>query len=299
MLKKLLGRLYDSPDPPRGFVKAAVPEFLDLAEHPLLRVIHPGDQDGYAAVVKSNQGLFIINRYDTGVGHQLSNFGACDPEQMEILRQLVLASPPDPVVLDVGANIGVASVVMARAAGPGGTVHAFEAQPAMFHMLAGNIALNSLDNVRCHMLAIGASAGTARLPRLNYREFGGFGSVELNRETQSDAWQQAVDGVFDEIEMNSIDAMELTRVDVMKIDVEGMEADVLAGARETLLRHKPLIHIEHVKSGRQVLGNLLGEAGYRLYDTGADFVCIPEHDARTTHLVGAQPAWRPDTTPRD
>ena len=73
-------------------------------------------------------------------------------------------------------------------------MHAFEAQRVIFHMLAGNMALNSMENVHCHFMAVGAQAGSARIPRLDYHQHGSFGSLELNREQQSDLGQQAIIG---------------------------------------------------------------------------------------------------------
>jgi FkbM family methyltransferase len=290
MLTRVLQRLFAKPETAR----APLPEVLDLADEPLLRVIHPGYTDGFSALVKGIQGLFIINRHDTGVGFQLTAYGAYAPEEVKVMQQLVRASPPDPVVLDIGANIGIVSLALARAAGPGGLVHAFEAQRVIFHMLAGNMALNSMENVHCHFMAVGAKAGTARIPRLDYREYATFGSLELNREQQSDLGQQAKGGAFDEVRMDSIDAMNLPRVDMIKIDVEGMEADVLAGAERTIRAHRPLMYVEHLKSGDVALWRILSDLGYVLYEAYDNFVCIPAGDPRITQLFGAQPAWQPE-----
>jgi len=289
MLTQVLQRLLAKPETAR----APLPEVLDLADEPLLRVIRPGYVDGFSMLVKSTQGLFIVNRHDTGVGFQLTTYGAYSPEEVKVMQQLVRASPPDPVVLDIGANIGIVSLALARAAGPGGLVHAFEAQRVIFHMLAGNMALNSMENVHCHFMAVGAKAGSARIPRLDYHKHATFGSLELNREQQSDLGQQAKGGEFDEVRMDSIDAMALPRVDMIKIDVEGMEADVLAGAERTIRTHRPLMYVEHLKSGDVALWRILSELGYVLYEAYCNFVCIPVGDPRIGQLFGAQPAWQP------
>jgi FkbM family methyltransferase len=210
------------------------------------------------------------------------------------MQHLVRAAPADPVVLDIGANIGVVALALARAAGPRGLVHAFEAERLTFHMLAGNMALNCMENVHCHFMAVGEKAGTARIPRLDYREFANFGSLELNREQQSDLGQQARGGEFTEVRMDSIDAMALPRVDMIKIDVEGMEAAVLAGAERTIRAHRPLMYVEHLKSGAVELWRILDGLGYVVYDRLHNFVCVPRGDPRCAFLFGAQAAWQPD-----
>jgi FkbM family methyltransferase len=176
-------------------------------------------------------------------------------------------------------------------------VHAFEAQRLMFHMLAGNVALNSMENIHCHCMAVGARAGSARIPRIDYRKPANFGSLELNREHQSDFGQQALGGEFEEIPMDTIDAMNLARVDMIKIDVEGMEADVLAGAEQTIRTHRPLMYVEHLKSGTAVLGPLLSGLGYVLYEAFGNFICVPRGEARFASMVGMLPEWQPENGP--
>ncbi|HEY4370629.1 MAG TPA: FkbM family methyltransferase [Burkholderiales bacterium] len=289
MLNRLLQRLSAKP----GGATAPLPEMINLAAQPLLRLIDPGYSDGFSALVKSSQGLFIINRYDTGVGMQLGNYNAYAPEEVAIIQQLVRAAPADPVVLDIGANIGVVTLAMARAAGRGGLVHAFEAQRVVFHMLAGNMALNGVENVHCHHMAVGAQAGNARVARLDYRAQGSFGSLELNRETQSDLGQQAQDGAFEEVRMDSIDSLQLPRVDVIKIDVEGMEPEVLAGAARTLRAHRPLLYVEHLKTGREPLWRLLRDLGYLAFEMQDNFIGLPQGDPRTAAITGDAAPWSP------
>jgi FkbM family methyltransferase len=283
MLSSLLRRLASraAADPPAP----TSPETLYLDDAPGLRTILPHLQGTYAALVNSEYGLVIINRNDAGVGWQLATRGSYDAEQMRLLGNLASAAPAGAVVLDIGANIGITSLIIARAVGPAGLVHAYEPQRPLFHMLAGNLALNGIDNVHCHWMAVGRAPGEARLPRIDYHAHTSFGSIELNRERQSDAGQQAVGGEFDTVTLTSIDALDLRRVDLIKIDVEGMEADVLAGGSATIAACKPLMYVEYLKSGKQALGQALGDAGYAIYDAGDNFVCIPQGDSRLITLT--------------
>jgi len=268
-----------------------MPAVLYLEENPGLRVIVPPVDGSYAAVVNSRHGVVIIDRYDAGVGWQLTEHGAYDANQMEFLEFTARAAPPGAVLLDIGANIGIAALTLSRVAGPAGTVHAFEPQRVIFHMLAGNMALNSIDNVFVYHQAVGRAPGQARIPRLDYRAQTSFGSVELNREYQSDANQQALDGVFDNVTMISLDGLALPRVDFIKIDVEGMEAEVLAGAAQTISRCRPLMYIEYLKTGRQAVAGPLIRIAYALFDVGDNFVCVPEEHLRLGEFTDRFTRW--------
>lgn len=291
LLRRLIGGTPAAPAPAQA---AALPENLELDYGQGVHLITPRVENGYTSLANTLQGFFLFNHHDLGVGWQLVNLSAYDAEQMNILAHMVQAAPPDPVILDVGANIGVTAVVFARKAGAGGRVHAFEPQRVMFHMLAGNIALNSLDNTHCHHQAVGASVGSARIPCLDYRRQAGFGSVELNREVQSDAFQQALGGRFEEVPMVSIDSMNLPRVDLIKLDVEGMEADVLAGAQRTLREQRPLIFMEYFKSDKAALWRALDAHGYLLFDIGDNFICVPSGHPSGDTLTGNLQPWRPE-----
>jgi FkbM family methyltransferase len=282
-----------SPGAQQAQSGAPAPAILNLAADPDLRLLDPGIAESFCAMVKSSQGLFIINRNDIGVGWQLTTYNAYMPEEMAQMETLLRAAPPNPVALDIGANIGVVAVCLARAAGPGGTVHAFEAQRAVFHMLAGNAVLNGMDNLQCHYMAVGASAGSARIPRLDYRAQASFGSLELNREHQSDLGQQAAGGQFDEVRMRSIDELAFARVDLIKIDVEGMEAEVIKGAEQTLRAQRPLLYVEYLKSGSEALWRQLDALGYELYDARDNFICFPKGDVRAAQLMGGLQPWKP------
>ncbi len=254
-------------------------------------------EDGYAVVTRSRQGVFINNAYDQGVGWQLRTHGAFDEVQMGLLTALAVTVPRDATVLDIGANIGVVSVVLARAVGPAARVLAFEPQRHLFNMLAGNLALNAADNVICRCEAVGAVQGVASLPVLNYRDFASFGSVELNRSAQSDAFQQAQDGRFESVQMVSVDSLGLARVAFIKIDVEGMEDQVLAGAKATIARDMPVMYVEHLKSDKSALGTTLAGMGYRLFDFYDNFVCIPSGASGLDHVMAGLEPYAPATHP--
>jgi FkbM family methyltransferase len=137
---------------------------------------------------------------------------------------------PGSVVIDIGAHIGTHSVQMSRAVGQKGKVIAIEPQPKSFRELIVNMTLNQADNIEYFWGAAGADHSRIELSPLNIHNEGGAG-------LGSGGTQQFV-------EVIPLDSLNLQNVSLIKIDVEGMEIEVLKGARETILREHPILLIE-------------------------------------------------------
>lgn len=134
------------------------------------------------------------------------------------------------VVLDVGANVGIFSLA-ALAANPAAVVHAFEPTPEVADALRRTAALNGLTGLRIHETAVLRRTGRAALQRWR-GEDGTNGGMNFVTTDRARGGGQAVGAVSldDFCRLHGID-----RVDLMKVDVQGNEHEVLAGA-EGLLR---------------------------------------------------------------
>jgi len=157
-------------------------------------------------------------------------------------------------VLDVGANIGVNTIPLARHAGARGKVIAFEPQRIIHQMLCANLALNGLTNVVALWSAAGAEAGGIRVPPIDYEAVDNFGGIELGGDKG------------ERVPVATIDQFQLDRCRLIKIDVESMELDVIRGASETIDRLQPRLYFENNRKDKSpaLLGHLLN-LGYRLY----------------------------------
>lgn len=135
-------------------------------------------------------------------------------------------------VLDIGANLGSFSIPVAkRLAARGGRVYAFEAQRIVFQQLCGNIFLNRVGNCFAYNVAVGASDGTTRLPKVDYLRSENIGSVSLLPEIQDVTRVSYSRTEFEEVELRAIDSFRFkSGCSFMKIDVEGFESEVLKGA---------------------------------------------------------------------
>ena len=243
----------------------------------------------YNVVVPTRYGMMIVNRNDWfeadgnryGVGHDLLASGEYVQAELDVLAALIAQCPPHPVLIDVGANIGVHTLFFASLAGPRGTVHSFEAQRVVFQMLMGNLALNSIENVHGHGMALGAEPGTLALPPMDYNKPRNFGGVALGGEAAP------AGTAVETVAIMTLDSLELARVDFIKLDVEGMEEDVLRGARGTLDRCRPMMQVEWMMrdQGRLPL-YLLEHLDYRVFQAGMNLLCVPVELAVRPPLQG-------------
>lgn len=156
---------------------------------------------------------------------------------LEKFRHLV---PPQAVIIDAGANIGNHSVffsVICEAK----KIYAFEPMAQTFGILQRNAALNAPDCIECINAALGEADGRADL--LGYRAHNfGAARVAVN-----------ADGLY---RVTTIDGLGLTKLDIIKVDVEGSQALVLEGARQTLSRCSPRIWMERNPAGEAKLASL-------------------------------------------
>lgn len=171
---------------------------------------------------------------------------------------------PGQVVVDVGANIGLFSLVFARAVGPQGCVYAFEPDPLNYGILAKNIERNGYQNVVQVSKAASNLSGTALLYR----------SKQSNSRHRLHAFGGGADSVNIEVcRLDEFFENESRPIALVKIDVEGAECAVLEGM-ERLFRKNPEIRLfvefapyllQDAGSSASQLWDLLLASGFVIY----------------------------------
>jgi FkbM family methyltransferase len=205
---------------------------------------------------------------------QVYRLGEYEPVVTKTVRRLLR---PGDVAVDVGANHGWYSLVMAQAVGPAGAVHAIEPLPALTSALRRNIALNPSLKVQVHAVAAGAEDGTLELHVFDDLPHGHTSAARLGGTYRSQV-----------VPCKRLDDLIPNQPTLVKVDVEGFEPEVLAGATG-LLDGRPgpmwLIEVNHETAaafGRRPDAALtpLAPYGYSVFRVEEDGI-VPESDVKT------------------
>jgi len=127
--------------------------------------------------------------------------------------------------------------------------------------------------VRCHNMALGRTQSAVPIPRFDYGQPGDFGCAEVHPTRGPQVGQRPLE--YDEVPLRTLDSFHLHQLDVLKVDVEGMELEVLQGAERTIRECRPAMLVEWHKSDRGELENWLWEHGYSIELRGRDLLALP------------------------
>ncbi|HYH59406.1 MAG TPA: FkbM family methyltransferase [Thermoleophilaceae bacterium] len=161
------------------------------------------------------------------------------------------------VVYDVGANIGFFALLAARLVGPAGHVYAVEPVAENADAVRANAELNDFENVTVVERAAGATTGREPLLVVADASWSHLAARGSHPQTARTVEVEVV--ALDEL----VAAGEIAPPTFVKIDVEGSEADVLNGMRESLRQHRPIIVCELHDTNAEV-ADALEELGYEV-----------------------------------
>ena len=206
------------------------------------------------------------------IDREILAFGVYDRSLHAALERFVR---PGMTCLDVGANIGDATLHMARLVGPSGRVHAFEPAPSPSARLREHVAANHFqDRVTIHVVALADKAGTASFSFASpAAENQGMGSlVSHDNEVVSKQTQvnlQTLDAFVEEHVLQSIG--------LVKVDIQGAEPLFLRGGAAAFGRFKPTLLLEiaphelaSIGSDSQQLLSIVESLGYSVHLLGMD-----------------------------
>jgi FkbM family methyltransferase len=178
----------------------------------------------------------------------------------EVIALLSRTVGEDWVSIDVGANIGLESLALAVLA-PRGRVHAFEPVPRTVEHLRQNVEANARDTVEVHAMAVGSQV--TELEFFENPEFAA-GSYALDKASpllrELLSTRRPADALI-RVPCTTLDqfasAHGLSRLDLVKIDAEGFDLDVLAGAGDVLARFRPCVIMEFASYALSVHRSML------------------------------------------
>ena len=180
--------------------------------------------------------------------------GDYESELQEILISIV---KPGSVFYDVGSNIGFMALLTAKLVGPEGFVVAFEPGPKTARQLASQVAANKFRNVLVEECAVSDKVGTSRFQTNTYSV---MASLADDKSGVTDSAMQVV-------RTTMLDHFIITHKvpQVLKIDVEGAELAVIAGAQKLLTEHRPILVVElHSEALSQGFHQMMTDLNYQV-----------------------------------
>lgn len=208
---------------------------------------------GAVGLVRGVHGDFFLPRDDL-ILEQIRAFGAHTRPEIALVRRFV---EPGDTVVDVGAHIGTFSLPLAYSVGWTGSVLAFEPNPTSFELLRLNVILNDLQSV-VHVSSSALAATATEYFVVDNRTANSgasYLSIEPPRPLPRHADPDPATGTVSNQPSRPITATTLDRfldgtdaapgpISLIKIDVEGMEESVIAGARGTVESNRPVVYFE-------------------------------------------------------
>lgn len=185
--------------------------------------------------------------------------------ELHVLNLIDAVLKPGDRAVDIGANIGMISLQMSRRVGETGSVECFEPNPECVKRIEWHKTENRLSQLKVYACGLGDKTGNLEL-----KLFGGhngwatFGHIDAADVRLIPVPVKVGDDVL---------CADKTPIKLMKIDVEGFEAQVLRGLARTLTRDKPTLIMElidgqlaHANSSSKKIFEFLGEFGYECYE---------------------------------
>ena len=174
----------------------------------------------------------------------LARDGGYDKHNLTVVSKFVKSNA---TCFDIGANIGVYTVLMANIAGKDGMIHSFEPVSHIRRKLHANVKLNNQKNVRINDFAIADQEGEMEMLQVKEGQFRGGTSTFIHNENISAMGIDKFEKVL--VQLNTLDDYvvenNIDEISFIKIDVEGFEWNVLEGGKESIRRFAPTILMEY------------------------------------------------------
>ena len=205
-------------------------------------------------LIKARYGYCLVNENDQYIGQSIIRYGEFSQAEVDLFKQICCSGD---VVIEVGANIGTHTQILSHLVGSKGRVLAFEPQRIVYQTLCANIALNSVTNVHTYQMALGKNEGSVYIPAINYSQNGNFGGISIDKTTHGEkVKKEKLDFFIDQI----------SSVKLLKIDVEGMESEVIRGATHLIQKFQPILYVENDRQEKsKELIELINSMGYDIY----------------------------------
>jgi FkbM family methyltransferase len=264
----------DHPRASRPFLRLAVPPLIVASEW------LAGDVPSVLLELASVAGRRVYRRRRLGNGMDMmvplndlpgaaiARDGYYEPDTVRVFERIL---KPGMVFFDVGAHCGQYTLLGSPLVGERGQVHSFEPDPRTNAQLRGNVARNGLANVTVNQAAVGAADDVVTFFESS-AQYAGTSGLRPSPYFSGRSYPVACTTLGSYLTKRG-----LTRIDVMKIDIEGAELDLLMSTRALLTSDtRPVIVMEFNNAGQQRFGHLLNESEQVLRQYGYDIFRISD-----------------------
>ena len=226
-------------------------------------------QTDYAEVFGNK--LFLSKK---GLALSISHYGTYEELESKIMEEKIEMGN---IVVDVGANIGLHTLNMAKIVGNTGQVFAFEPDPSNFEILKKNVKINNYKNIILEQKAVGDKHGRTTLYQSDHP-----GKHRIFPQTEQAKSQVQVE--LTNLD-NYFDSDMIDKINFIKIDVEGLEFSVLKGMKNILKNSKKIkILFEFMPENTMEVGftpiellNYLTSNNFKLY-------CMDDKTKKLLHV---------------
>ncbi|MGJ0507555.1 MAG: FkbM family methyltransferase [Methylocystis sp.] len=211
----------------------------------------PPDHDG--TFVVDNDGIKLAGNVRSFLDRQVYLFGHYEGDLIALFLSMI-GSDRRRVILDVGANIGTHSLAFSKNFQH---VHSFEPNPAVCAQFKRNVFINKATNITLHEFGLGSVSEDMpffSIDKANY----GLGTFLAS--DQYDLPLQQIGTLRVENGDAFVASAGISQIDAIKIDVQGLEPEVLAGLSQSIRRYRPIIWFEY-GGGTKSFGDVLSLAG--------------------------------------
>jgi tetratricopeptide (TPR) repeat protein len=168
-------------------------------------------QDSLNLLKKCRYGTFLYNPNNSRIGKSIDLYGEYNQKEIELLQPII---QPNDLIVEIGANIGIHTVFLAKTVGKSGTILAFEPQRLIYQNLCANLALNSITNTYTYNVAIAEQ----------------IGSIQMQTEV---------------VQSITLDSLNIPYCRLIKINVENMKLEILQGAINIITQLKPILYLKN------------------------------------------------------